>query len=99
MLVSRSQTNKIRSLFLFVLIDDLLICSLISRAVVKPQTAELIYECGFFKEMPVSSSSSLEFFDSCFMTELKSRHPNVLQIVGISDEGSKSHFIQFHGSK
>jgi len=36
-LVSRSQTNKIRSLFLFVLDDDLLICSLISRAVVEPR--------------------------------------------------------------
>ena len=37
MLVSRSQTNKIRSLFLFVFDDDLLICSLISRAVVEPR--------------------------------------------------------------
>ena len=36
-LVSRSQANKIRSLFLFVLDDDLLICSLISRAVVEPR--------------------------------------------------------------
>jgi hypothetical protein len=35
--VSRSQTNKIRSLFLFVVNDDLLICSLISRAVVEPR--------------------------------------------------------------
>ena len=29
----------------------------------------------------------------------KSSHPNVLRIVGISDESSESHFIQFHGSK
>jgi hypothetical protein len=36
-LVSRSQTIKIRKVFLFVLIDDLLIYSLISRAVVKPR--------------------------------------------------------------
>ena len=56
-------------------------------------------ERGLFKEMPVSSSSSLELFDSCFMTEPKSSHPNVLQIEGISDENSKSHFIQYHGSE
>ena len=35
-LVSRSQTIKFRKSFLFVLIDDLLIYSLISRAVVRP---------------------------------------------------------------
>jgi hypothetical protein len=33
------------------------------------------------------------------MSEPKCSHPNVLKIVGISDESSKSHFIQFHGSK
>ena len=36
-LVSRSQTIKFRKSFLFVLIDDLLIYSLISRAVVRPR--------------------------------------------------------------
>ena len=56
-------------------------------------------ERGLFKEMPVSSSSSLQLFDSWLITEPKSSHPNVLQIVGISDESSKSHFIQFRGSK
>ena len=57
-------------------------------------------ERDFFKEMrPVSSSSSLKLFDRCFMTESKSSHPNVLQIVGISDESSKINFIEFSGSK
>jgi hypothetical protein len=56
-------------------------------------------ERGFFKEILVSSFSSLELSDSYFMTESKSSHPNVLQIVGISDESSKSHFIQYRGSR
>ena len=56
-------------------------------------------ERSLFKEMPVSSFSSLQLFDSCFMTESKSSHPNVLQIVGVSDERSNSYFIQFRGSK
>ena len=55
-------------------------------------------ERDLFKEMPGSISSSLELFDSGFMTVPKSSHPNVLQIVGISDESSKSHFILFCGS-
>ena len=45
-------------------------------------------ERGFFKEIPVSSSSSN------YLTA-----PNVLKIVGISDRSSKNRFILFHGSK
>ena len=51
-------------------------------------------ECVFFKEIPVSSSMLSNSLDLYFMTEPKSRHPNVLKIVGISDKCSKSHFKQ-----
>jgi hypothetical protein len=40
-LVSRSQTNKIRSLFLFVVHDDLLICSGVQRMMVEHTAGDL----------------------------------------------------------
>ena len=38
-------------------------------------------------------------FNGCLMNQLQSSHPNMLKIVGVSDESAKSHFVLFHGSK
>ena len=50
---------------------------------------------------PVSLPGSLWHLsvDVYLATQPKSSHPNVLKIVGVSDESSKSHFTLFHGSK
>jgi hypothetical protein len=39
------------------------------------------------------------FLNIYLATQPKSRHPNVLKIVGVSDESSKSHFVLSRGSK
>ena len=38
-------------------------------------------------------------FNGCLTTQSNSSHPNVLKIVGVSDERSKKHFVLFHRSK
>jgi len=96
MVVSRSQTNKIRSLFLFVLDDDLLICSLISRAVVEPRyristlRSREITKCSNFQ----TTMTSLNIF--LYGVELKVQRSGSLLTICLRHQHPFPHTLVFY---